>query len=546
AFILFLSSGLPSGAVESEAIEGYASVESINIGESIDFHVSTIDTSYFIDIYRIGWYGGMGGRWVDGYGPFTGTFYGVPSADPSTGYLDADWPVAMTLTTTADWESGYYVARLTTDTNQIGYIIFILRNDSEAADIMYVPPISTYQAYNNWGGQSVYGFNSVGRQAAYNVSFNRPYAAADGAGRLFGGDYQMIRWLERNGYDATYASSYDLHTDSTLIDGHSVFLANLHDEYYTRPMRENVVAARDAGTDLAYFTANNIYWQMRYEDNGRRLVTYKEVALTTDPFAIDADTSNDDLITVRWRDAPLNEPEQGILGAMYEADFGDSVHQDWIVSGIGTTLGDLVYAGTGLSNGDVIPEVIGDEYDRVWDGIPTPAGLVELSDSPIDLRPLDGSQDGVQNATIYQDTTSGAYVFDAATNSWAQKLDETNYDTDISYDANIDRMTRNILNAMIGTTNVPPIAEDAYVFDDGPTFEWTNNNSPLDFREETVVNAGRRALRVDLSSAGGQTSRLSLRNFSIFDATPYTYLQLDVRGTLPGQDLYIQFWNPSS
>ena len=54
----------------------------------------------------------------------------------------------------------------------------------------------------------------------------------------------MIRWLEANGYNLTYASGVD--TDrrgAAPIQQHRVFLSVGHDEYWSAAQRANVEAA---------------------------------------------------------------------------------------------------------------------------------------------------------------------------------------------------------------------------------------------------------------------------------------------------------------
>ncbi len=54
-------------------IEGYCSHTSIRAGETLSIMVSTNPASPFtIDIYRLGYYGGKGGRHLAKLGPFTG------------------------------------------------------------------------------------------------------------------------------------------------------------------------------------------------------------------------------------------------------------------------------------------------------------------------------------------------------------------------------------------------------------------------------------------------------------------------------------------
>ncbi|NDJ84495.1 MAG: fibronectin type III domain-containing protein [Chloroflexi bacterium] len=517
-------------------IKGYANHTSINQGDSINFHISTTQSGYDIEVYRLGWYGGSGGRLITAVTGLTGSNEPIPSPDPTTGMIEANWPVSYTLQTDTGWVSGLYLAKLIASNGADNYIFFVVRNDSSNADILFQVVTSTYQAYNNWGGKSLYDSNSDSGRS-YKVSYNRPYEQRSGAGYVFDGDYQLARWLEREGYSVTYATNEDLHSNPNLLDNHKVFLSNYHDEYWSWEMRENITASRDAGVDLAFLTSNNIYWQIRYENvvdgRPRTIVCYKDAAL--DPFN---GTVDEHLTTVLWRDPPVNKPENELLGVMYHGDFGDTIHYDYIVQ----NADHWIYDGTNLQNGDAIPEVIGDEYDMIFDNGLTPANLVVLSSSPI------AATGGTSNATIYQ-AGSGAYVFDASTNRWALKLDDTKYDTgSVSADSNIEIMTRNLLDEMIGSSPTPPATMDAYIYDDALTWEWDNNNSPaatVDFGNTLPVYMGTRSIAYTADS-GQSLNRISLQNFTLFSTSPYDTFEITMRATQAGQRYYIYFWDENN
>src|SRR5258708_7001483 len=113
-------------------------------------------------------------------------------------------------------------------------------------------------------------------------------------------------------------------------------------------MRTNFQNARDSGKGLGFISSNNIYWQARYEPslvNGspdRTLVCYK--AYTKDPVYLAGDQSQYYLVTVRWRDFPVNLPENTLVGLMYQ---NDGVTGDIVVTGTSTSLSNT----TGLQNG---------------------------------------------------------------------------------------------------------------------------------------------------------------------------------------------------
>src|SRR5579885_416092 len=127
-------------------IRGYASATSINHGEAISFYISTAQPSYNLDIYRIGWYGGAGSTLVTSVPNLPGQNQPVPAPDPTTGLIAANWAVSYTLQTTASWTTGVYLVKLTAASGDVGYTIFVVRDDSSTAPLVYELHVAPYQA----------------------------------------------------------------------------------------------------------------------------------------------------------------------------------------------------------------------------------------------------------------------------------------------------------------------------------------------------------------------------------------------------------------
>src|SRR5207249_6763319 len=123
--------------------------------------------TYTIDVYRMGWYQGLGGRLVQHIGPLNGTLQPACPTNATTGMIECQWASAYTLATQSTWTSGIYVALLTNAQKFQNYIVFAVRDDSRVAALLYQQPVTTYQAYNNYPddnttGKSLYAFNSNG------------------------------------------------------------------------------------------------------------------------------------------------------------------------------------------------------------------------------------------------------------------------------------------------------------------------------------------------------------------------------------------------
>jgi len=443
-------------------IEGYASKTSVNGSESIDLFVSTRDPRYTIDVFRMGWYGGAGARRVAGPIERSGLVQEMPTPDPSTGLVECHWrdPYALQ-TRDADgaWTSGVYLARLTARPSAAqSFIVFVVRDDTRDSAIAFQSSVTTFAAYNNWGGKSLYAFNS-GNAPARKVSFDRPYAMNSYGVRLDGaGDFlrrwecNAVRFLEREGYDVTYFTDVDTHERSDALVHHRVVLSVGHDEYWSKAMRDRFEAARDRGIHLAFLGAGACYWQIRFEPGGtgvanRTIVAYKEVAGDEDPLAVDGDPRNDRLITGRWRDRPISRPEERLVGVMYAAD---PVDGDLVID----QASHWVFAGTNVKRGDALRGLLGYEVDAMYGS--GPAGIIRLAHSPF----VDQGKTRYADMTIYT-ATSGALVFATGSMQWNWGLDGYNapeWHRLRTSDA-AQQVTRNVLNRMLAGPSEPRVTQ---------------------------------------------------------------------------------------
>jgi len=446
-------SGQPADDVNQQ-IKGYASATSVNKGESITFYVTaTPAQQYTMDVYRMGWYQGLGGRLMQSIPPLQGVTQPACPADSVTGLIECDWTASYTLTVPTNWTSGVFMVKLTNAQGYQNYITFVVRDDARVADIMFQQAVATYQAYNNYPhdttgpgtgtGKSLYDFNSYGANTvsgtkqAVKVSWNRPYADR-GAGQFFEWEFYFIRWLEQSGYDVKYSTDVDTHENSERLLQSKAFLSVGHNEYWSKPMYDGVQQARDAGVHLGFFGADPVFWQVRLEASpltsaaDRVVVAYKDRSI--DP--VQGPTT-----TILWRDPFLNRPEQQLVGVQFSGSIPvDAPNAPYVVANSSS----WVYAGTGLHDGDSIPKMVGYEMDSSMSSAPLPtsvAGTYQvLSQSPF-TDPGPPPVPMTANSSIYQ-APSGAWVFGAGTTSWAWGLSD---DGDGYMDPRIQRITANLL-----------------------------------------------------------------------------------------------------
>jgi N,N-dimethylformamidase beta subunit-like protein len=344
------------------AIEGFASEVSVLPGQTVRLHVSTADDRYRVEIYRLGWYGGLGARLLTCIpscgGDEQGRRYG-----PEVGFR-ADWPVTDTYTVPADATSGYYYALLR-DTSSgdhhdaRGWVVFIVREPpTQHSQVLVQVPVNTWQAYNPWGGKSLYTFNSTDQIHAVRVSFDRPLAyTAQGP---FDAEYNLVRFLEARGYDVSYQTDVDTDEHPESLLQHRLVIVAGHDEYWSKTMRDAFDAARDAGTNLAFTGSNAAYWQIRYEDDHRTIVGYKDYP---DPEPDPA------LKTTLFRELVPPRYECELMGVMHlRLRPHQSGPVDYTVTDAAAS--DPWFTGTGLRPGDKILDVVGNEWDSLPDSPP--------------------------------------------------------------------------------------------------------------------------------------------------------------------------------
>ena len=288
---------------------------------------------------------------------------------------------------------------------------------------------------------------SLGRRALQ-VSFDRPYALRQGAGYQQRWELQFVRWQERETRDVDYAADVDLELDPGVLAGRQLIVFAGHHEYWSRPMRTALEGAVAAGTNVAFLSANEIFWQVRLEASplgpARRVTCYKSAKL--DPFAL----TQPELTTCRFREPPVNDPEAPIVGQMY----GHIVKRpgDWVVLNADHWL----YDGTGLRDGDHLVHLVGQEYDTFFPELANP-GTVLLARSPVEAviepgeRTNPYASPGIHTASIYT-AGSGATVFSAGTFQWSWAIDELGdrsyRGVATPYDERVGRMTRNLFDRL--------------------------------------------------------------------------------------------------
>lgn len=426
-------------------IQGFATDISYNVGETARFKIQTDSARYRVDIYRTGYYGGLGARLITTVRPAAPLPQRQPAcaADYTVALYDCGtWAVSASWDIPADAVSGVYVARLVREDGnstwradnstapgprpeaaphaygasgmgklrnalkepRASHIVFVVRDDASKSDVLMQTSDPSWTAYNSYGLGSTYNLPGTGGSwqfRAYKVSLNRPLGQRN-VNQYFNAEYALSRWLERNGYDVSYFAGVDTDRRGHLLKNHKLFISIGHDEYWSGAQRTNAEAARDAGVNLAFMSGNEVFWKIRYEDSidgsktpYRTLVVYKESHTNQNEIGdLQPGRKIDplkDVWTGHWRDAsPFNpegpQPENALMGTIFTVNANQ---QDSLV--VPAKYGKLRFwrntEVAALKEGEQVilgNGILGHEWDEDLDNGFRPAGLIRMSETTVD------------------------------------------------------------------------------------------------------------------------------------------------------------------
>jgi len=393
------------------ALEGYASTTSARTGDRVDFFVSTTSATLTAKVYRMGYYQGLGARRVATRTGIKGSFHPTPAPD-QFGTVDCQWPVTFSLDIDSRYPPGQYLVRLENARHQYRFVPFLVRDDASVATYVYMSAVTTWQAYNTWGGFSLYREDSgpngtfpSNANRAVRVSFNRPYGVrfANGAADFIGNEFPLLFLAESLSLDMTYWTDIDLDQHGGQLTRHKALLSLGHDEYYSPAMRNAVTSAVKHGVNVAFFGANFSYRKIRFQPgvNGsdRFMVNYRS---TADPVT----ATNPSLATVNWSQYPSNQPESSFSGSIYGGAEG-------VGSLVVADSASWLWRGAGVKDGAVLPGALGGEFNHYNPQVQNPANVQIFGHSPVG--------GGTSDVTYVASGAQGG-VFCSGTGYWIYRL----------------------------------------------------------------------------------------------------------------------------
>jgi hypothetical protein len=418
-----------------DAIMGYAGQASVLPGEPVHLYVSTTSREFTVKAFRMGWYGGDLARRVWESGPVRGHRQRRPGRIASTNTVHTHWGMSLTVPTHG-WPEGSYLLRLDAESGAQRYVPLTVRSASTAGKVVIKNGVSTWQAYNTWGGYDLYlGPNNSYGDRAFAVSLDRPYTK-EGANLFMVYERKLVNLAEQMGLPLAYLTSMDIATDPHALRGASALVSPGHDEYWTPQERAHVTAARDAGVNLAFLGANAMFRRIRLEPTRlgqNRLVVCYKTSYQQDPLY----GKDNALVTNDFREPPDPHPESSVIGTIYEsypavADYVVATPDAWM------------FAGTGVRKGTKFRSLIGIEYDRVNPGYPLERPIQVLSHSPLTCNGVNSYAD-----SAYYTHHGGAGVFNTGTMRWVESFAPPLYRWGITQECGrfTRRVTANVLRA---------------------------------------------------------------------------------------------------
>ncbi|HKN98098.1 MAG TPA: N,N-dimethylformamidase beta subunit family domain-containing protein [Pseudonocardiaceae bacterium] len=412
-------------------IEGFADQTYATTGQPVRLFVSTSARTFHVEAFRIGYYGGAGGRLVWESPDLPG---GVQAKCPLIGGINmvscANWKPSLTMHVTEAFPPGDYLLKLVGAGDEQGYVPLTVWDPASHATYLVKNDVFTWQAWNPYGGFDYYQGVGTCPPGVYPlctrarvVSFDRPYADGRGAGNFPTLEAPLVRLLEREGLDVDYVNDMVVQDHPGVLSGHSALLSLGHDECWSLGERTAVQQANAKGLNVAFFGASAVLRHVRTQPSplgdDRELVDYRDSA--ADP--LNGKGEPKQVTGNTWGSPPASWPEDGFVGESYNGFLEPGVHANLAVADPSA----WIFKDTGLGRGATVPAVIASDVDSLEPVAAHPPDVQVLAHSPLPVRQAQAAtRKGpvfYSDMTYYTDPASKAGVWDSGTNNWIPALD---------------------------------------------------------------------------------------------------------------------------
>ncbi|MFG6495396.1 cell wall-binding repeat-containing protein [Fictibacillus sp. UD] len=401
----------------THTLEGYSDKISYFPGETVQLKVHAPNNRYSVSFFRHG-------EEINSYFQ-TGYMTGNSQRYFTDSYrAGAFWKTSYSYKLPTNWPTGMYSAKLSDGTNEFHVTFIIKEKTPQRDDIAVLASTNTWEAYNNWGGKSLYSYSYVNGTRKYNevVSSNRPNPGAiptGNEGHLANGERHILSWLEKNNHPYSMITEFDLHNYPSLLNSYKTLIISTHSEYWSTSMYKGLENFLKRGGNVLYLSGNGIYWK---------------VALKGNQIEVKKDGGNHSFTSEKGGNLyKIGMPETALVGVGYRST-GFSIpapykvinNSHWIFSNTGIKKGELI-GRTGLnkvngSNGGASGWET-DQVDRY-----TPKNYVLLAKGT--------NTSGAGADMIYYDHPGGGGVFSTGSITFGGSL---------AVDSQLTKMVNNVL-----------------------------------------------------------------------------------------------------
>ncbi|MBI3429500.1 MAG: hypothetical protein HY050_05515 [Actinobacteria bacterium] len=386
---------------EPQSVEGWFDSTSATCGDQVGLHISGNGAPVKIRVYRMGYYGGDGARLITAMSTKAIPDYGVSGiSSPPESTVVTRWPVAWILKISNETPPGQYLIRLDDGVGASTFVPLTVSGPEVKSDLTFISSVLTWQAYNQWGGYSLYkGPDGRRNTRSTVVSLDRPYDG-DGSGQFRYMEYPVLKLAEKLGIDLNYITDINLDKNpESLLDTSSILFGG-HGEYWTTNMRAAVRAAVDRGVNLVSLGGNAAYGRPRLQANDRQMVMWRSSRL-------DPNKNNPVLATTGWRQSPILKPESTLLGAQY---VGLGVNGDYAIPHRNR------WPFSTMTGPDLLKNIVGREVDSPLYSVGPPVETLATSTIIFHRRPI-------KVLATYYTNSKNAGVLDISTNGWVCAID---------------------------------------------------------------------------------------------------------------------------
>ena len=376
---------------------------SIAPGDLLNLHVSSPTPNYTVTIKRETYSGSIAPSVVFSEERADGIDQrGLITWDATTATARAVWPTTSSIDSTG-WLPGIYTIVTGNGTEaQAGRGIFVVRSPTIVKTRpLYALSILTYQAYNAWGGASLYTL-----PRAVRLSFERPYLIW-GIEHGWLAEASWVIWMSKHVIGLQYTTDYDLSLLAPAVSPSALILGQ-HTEYVSKIFRDWLDRASGdrGGMEIANFGANALYCQIRLEgeiESGspKEIIAYKYRG--QDPL----ETANPKESSYFFRSREIGRPEGALLGVEYGASTSALPPTSMKINAKAPR---RFLTGTGLRAGSLLVDLYRKEADFVYPA----ARPVLLGSATLMLK----SKARRTLATVIRTGKRGARIFNAGSLMW--------------------------------------------------------------------------------------------------------------------------------